>query len=66
MYFFSVAFNLDNTTEDKKCHRRYTLEGGMTHDVTRGSLASFIDKVNLHVYTHYTERQGGADLEFLV
>lgn len=42
------------------------IRGGMTHDVTRGSLASFIDKVYLHVYTHYTERQGGADLEFLV
>lgn len=42
------------------------IRGGMTHDVTRGSLASFIDKVYLHIYTNYTERQGGADLEFLV
>lgn len=42
------------------------IRGGMTHDVTRGSLASFIDKVYLHIYAHYTERQGGADLEFLV
>lgn len=42
------------------------IRGGMTHDVTRGSLASFIDKVYLHIYTHYTERQGGADLEFPV
>lgn len=41
------------------------IRGGMTHDVTRGSLARLYI-VYLHVYTHYIERQGGADLEFLV